>query len=219
MKVGDYYGHYHEPKEVRSNFATRCQFHQHFTGTFYYFAQLFSSYCLALNFFGSSILAQKLRVKCWWNWLQKTFQLKWTMSKNLSIFSYPYFFLWPIFIVGRKFLVWGNSTRNPVKANSRAVPALSISLSLSPTHSLTHSLSHSHSLTLHSLTLTHFEPAGYLNVLTLIAPSPIKSWPPRRSAPTTSNRDDREFFCLKTLGKGKLNIFLNANLTLTLRWF
>jgi len=34
------------------------------------FAQLFSSYSLALQFFGARITAQKLLVKCWWNWRQ-----------------------------------------------------------------------------------------------------------------------------------------------------
>ncbi len=51
----------------------RCQFHQHFTHAFCAqkcFAQLSSSYSLALYFFGAKILAQKLLVKCWWNWLQ-----------------------------------------------------------------------------------------------------------------------------------------------------
>ncbi len=33
------------------------------------FAQLFSNYSLALWLFGQRISAQKLLVKCWWNWL------------------------------------------------------------------------------------------------------------------------------------------------------
>jgi len=46
--------------------ATRCKFHQHFTCCFFVlksFVQLFSSYSLALNFFGKRILAQKLLIK------------------------------------------------------------------------------------------------------------------------------------------------------------
>jgi len=34
------------------------------------FAQLFSSYSLALYFFGKRKSAKKLLIKCWWNWLQ-----------------------------------------------------------------------------------------------------------------------------------------------------
>ena len=35
-----------------------------------YFAQLFSTYSLALKFFAKRIAAQKLLVKCCWNWLK-----------------------------------------------------------------------------------------------------------------------------------------------------
>ena len=51
----------------------RCQFHQHFTCSFFIwksFKKLFCTYCLGLYFFGGRKLAQKLLVKCWWNWLQ-----------------------------------------------------------------------------------------------------------------------------------------------------
>jgi len=51
----------------------RCQFHQHFKYTFFVqkcFAQICSNYSTALQFFGKRILAQKLLVKYWWNWLQ-----------------------------------------------------------------------------------------------------------------------------------------------------
>ncbi len=51
--------------------STRCQFHQHFTQNFFvqkYFAQLLSTYILALKFFGERISVQKLLKKCWWNW-------------------------------------------------------------------------------------------------------------------------------------------------------
>ncbi len=37
------------------------------------FAQIFSYYSLALIFFGKIILAQRLLVRCWWNWLQLAF--------------------------------------------------------------------------------------------------------------------------------------------------
>jgi len=53
--------------------TTRFQFHQHFTRGFLVqkcFSQLFSSYSLTLCLFGKRILAKKLLVKCWWNWLQ-----------------------------------------------------------------------------------------------------------------------------------------------------
>ncbi len=59
--------------------AVRCwavealcsQFHQSFTHKFFVqmcVAQLFSSYILASNFFGTKILAQKSHIKWWWNW-------------------------------------------------------------------------------------------------------------------------------------------------------
>jgi len=35
-----------------------------------FFAQLLSAYNLGLQFFGKRILAQKLLIKCWWNWHQ-----------------------------------------------------------------------------------------------------------------------------------------------------
>ncbi len=53
--------------------SSKCQFHQYFMPALFEwkcFAQLFSNFSLALLFFGERILAQKLRVKCWWNWLQ-----------------------------------------------------------------------------------------------------------------------------------------------------
>jgi len=51
---------------------TRCQFHQHFTRKFFIpkcFLQL-SNFSLALQFSVERLLAQKLLVKCWLNWLQ-----------------------------------------------------------------------------------------------------------------------------------------------------
>jgi hypothetical protein len=47
--------------------VSRCQFHQHSMRDFLLqkcFALLFSSYSLALNFFGQRILVQKLLIKC-----------------------------------------------------------------------------------------------------------------------------------------------------------
>jgi len=52
--------------------AARNRFHQHFTRNFFEqkcFAQIVSTYILALKFFGKRISAQKLLVKCWWNLL------------------------------------------------------------------------------------------------------------------------------------------------------
>ncbi len=49
------------------------QFHQHFTSTFLvqkYLEQIFFTFCFCLHFFGKIILAQKLLIKCWWNWHQ-----------------------------------------------------------------------------------------------------------------------------------------------------
>jgi len=57
------------------NNVARCWFHQHFTSSFFVrkcFAKLFSNYSLALKFFDSRISAQKLLIKCWWNWLQES---------------------------------------------------------------------------------------------------------------------------------------------------
>ncbi len=53
--------------------VTRCQFHQHFTWDFLVqkcLAHLFYIYSSALWLFGERIPAQKLLVKCRWNWLQ-----------------------------------------------------------------------------------------------------------------------------------------------------
>ena len=50
---------------------SRCQFHQHFTSIFFVqksFEHLFCTYILGLYSFGARKLAQKLLVKCWWNW-------------------------------------------------------------------------------------------------------------------------------------------------------
>ena len=50
---------------------TRCQFHQRSTSSFFVqksFEQLFCTYILGLYFFGTRKLAQKLLVKCWWNY-------------------------------------------------------------------------------------------------------------------------------------------------------
>ncbi len=47
------------------------QFHQHFGRSFFvrkFRAQLFCTYILCLYLFGARILAQKLLLKCWWNW-------------------------------------------------------------------------------------------------------------------------------------------------------
>jgi len=55
---------------------SRCQFHQHFMSNCFVqncFSKLFYNYSLALWFFGERILAQKLLVKCWWNWLEVSF--------------------------------------------------------------------------------------------------------------------------------------------------
>ena len=49
-----------------------CQFHQHFTRIFYiqmWFAQLLCAYKMGLLLFGKRKSAQKLLIKCWWNWL------------------------------------------------------------------------------------------------------------------------------------------------------
>ncbi len=51
--------------------AHRCQFHQHFTSSFFvqkFCLQLFSTCILGLYFPDARILVQKLIIKCWWNW-------------------------------------------------------------------------------------------------------------------------------------------------------
>ncbi len=66
--------------------STRCQFHQHFPCNFFVwkcFAQLFPNYSSALWLFSKRISAQKLLVKCWWNWLKLARQT----SKELSELS------------------------------------------------------------------------------------------------------------------------------------
>ncbi len=52
----------------------RAQFHQHSTHSFYVSklgAQLFCAYILGLYFTGARLLAQKLHLESWWNWLQE----------------------------------------------------------------------------------------------------------------------------------------------------
>ncbi len=49
------------------------QFHQYFMSSFFkqkFFVQLLYAYNLRSYFFGKRILAQKLLIKCWWNWHQ-----------------------------------------------------------------------------------------------------------------------------------------------------
>ncbi len=49
----------------------RGQFHQRSTRSLYvhkFLEQLFCAYILGLYFTGARLLAQKLRVECWWNW-------------------------------------------------------------------------------------------------------------------------------------------------------
>ena len=63
----------------------RCQFQQHYTSSFFVwkcFEQLLSTYSLCWYFFGKIILAEKLVVKCSWNWLQET------NTKSLEITAY-----------------------------------------------------------------------------------------------------------------------------------
>jgi len=66
-----------------TNTAMRSQFHQLFMNNFFVqkcFTKLFSPSSLGLKFFGKMILAQKLLVKCWWNWLQVTLYQHFTSS-------------------------------------------------------------------------------------------------------------------------------------------
>jgi len=78
--------------------STRFQFRRHFLLAFFVrkcFAQLFSDYSLALYFFGETILAQKLLVKCWWNWLQSgnmpKISVKWRRQSQQVSFYRPLF--------------------------------------------------------------------------------------------------------------------------------
>jgi hypothetical protein len=74
----------------------RCQFQQHFTRTFFVqkcFAQLFSTYILALYFFGKRILAQKMHVKCWWNGLKESKVEADTASSSHAVLVFYTFFL------------------------------------------------------------------------------------------------------------------------------
>jgi hypothetical protein len=55
----------------RNEIGTSGQFHQDFTDSFFVLklcAKLFCTYILGLYFFGKRISAEKLLVKCWWNW-------------------------------------------------------------------------------------------------------------------------------------------------------
>ena len=63
-----------KPKKWKfGRIGSRCQFHQHFTSSFFVrksFKQLFCTYGLSLYLFGKRKLTKKLLVKCWSNWLQ-----------------------------------------------------------------------------------------------------------------------------------------------------
>jgi hypothetical protein len=68
------------PNSEVYDFATktwsRCQFQQHFTQAFFIwkcFVLLFSNCTLTLWNFVERVSAQKLLIKCWWNWLQRSF--------------------------------------------------------------------------------------------------------------------------------------------------
>ncbi len=60
--------------------VTRGQFHQRSTHSFYVrklCAQLFCAYIFSLYFTSVSLMAQKLRIKRWWNWAQVEKKKKW----------------------------------------------------------------------------------------------------------------------------------------------
>ncbi len=62
--------------------AARGQFHQRSTRSFYickFRAQLFCAYVLGLYFTGARLLAQKLHVLSWWNWLSS---VKWSANTS-----------------------------------------------------------------------------------------------------------------------------------------
>jgi len=66
-------GHREGDQEENPDIIKEDRCHQHFTRNFFVrkcFAQLISYYSLALWPFVKRISAQKLLVKCWWNWLK-----------------------------------------------------------------------------------------------------------------------------------------------------
>ncbi len=88
---------------------SRGQFHQRSTLSFYIrklCMQLFCAYFLGLYFTGARLLAQKLRVECWWNWPQAEFLfpvLKSTFSTLQMIFD--------ILKIGNKVCRWKSNKK------------------------------------------------------------------------------------------------------------
>ena len=97
-------------------FLSRCQFHQHFMRSFFVqksFEQLFCTYGLGLYFFGERKLAQKLLVKCWWNWPKDTtlpliFQ-NMKVQSELSLFR----FHWCLFCLPLR--RWGEMSKSNIR--------------------------------------------------------------------------------------------------------
>ncbi len=56
-----------DDKKVKAKSEKVCQFHQHFTCPFSFWTAFLQ---LQFGFFATRILALKLLVKCWWNWLK-----------------------------------------------------------------------------------------------------------------------------------------------------
>ncbi len=74
----------------REEFFLWSQFHQHLTRGFFvqkFRAELFCTYILGLCIFGARILAQRARVKCWWNW-----RSEWCKNEEKKNF-FRFFFL------------------------------------------------------------------------------------------------------------------------------
>jgi len=72
---------------------TRCQFHKHFMSCFCTNILALKTFCacsLALWVFGARILAQKLLVKCWWNWPKKRKADCWlTLRFPFCVYCFP----------------------------------------------------------------------------------------------------------------------------------
>ena len=86
------------------------QFHQHFTTSFSArksFEQLFSTHNFGLYFLGKRKFANKLLVKCWWNWLLESMHVEEkvkyiTSMRHLSVTGVTFVSKYSITIGGRK---------------------------------------------------------------------------------------------------------------------
>ncbi len=82
-----------------TNFDSWGQFHQRSTRSFYIHklrTQLFCAYVLGFYSTGARLLAQKLRVECWWNWPLVSILPNFIHCK-MNTFLFFYYYAWSFY--------------------------------------------------------------------------------------------------------------------------